>query len=111
MTLDGRPSVNRSSVVPAVSGGWSTAIIEEGCEVPEALRRCEDFGDTILESLWLVVCVGDRVDLSKLMASALTATLFSTGEFVPILGPVFEFAPWPDCCCCLATAADIVVLI
>ena len=56
--------LDRSSVVPAVSGGWSTAILEE-CEVPEALRRCEDFGDNILESLLLV---GDRVDLSKLMA-------------------------------------------
>jgi len=71
LTLDGRPSMvepDRSSVVPAVSGGWSTAILEEGCEVPEALRRCEDFGDNILESLLLVVCVGDRVDLSKLLA-------------------------------------------
>lgn len=49
--------------------------------------------------------------------SDLTVTLFSTGEFVPILdAAVFEAVPWPDCCCCcccccLATAADIVVLI
>ena len=58
---------DRSSVVPAVSGGWSTATLEEGCEVPEVLRRCEDLGDNILESLLLVVVCG-RVDLSKLLA-------------------------------------------
>ena len=57
------------SVAPTVSGGWPAAMLEEGCEVPEALRRCEDFGDSsILESLLLVACVGDRVDLSKLLA-------------------------------------------
>ena len=54
---------------PVVSGGWSTVILE-GCEVPEVLRRCEDFGDNLLESLLLVVCVGDRVDLSKLLAES-----------------------------------------
>lgn len=69
--LDGRLSVEGFawvSVVPVVSGGWSTAIEEEGCEAPETLRRCVDFGDNILESLLLLPCVGDRVDLSRLLA-------------------------------------------
>lgn len=54
-------------MLPAVSRDWSTAIEEEGFGVSEILRRCEDFGDKILESL-LLPCVGDRVDLSKLFA-------------------------------------------